>query len=130
MMFKGVLANVPGIENATICDLQEALASGQTTAVDLVRAYSARIDAYDTAGPGLNAVRQVNPDVFTIARSLDENRSASRRPLEGIPILLKDNIATGDAQHTTAGSLALAGCDGSEAVTAGRRCDLGQSESD
>jgi len=50
----------------------------------------------------------VNPDVFTIAGSLDENRSGSRRPLEGIPILLKDNIATGDAQHTTAGSLALA----------------------
>jgi amidase len=108
MMSKGVLANVPGIENATICDLQEALASRQTTAVDLVRAYTARIDAYDTAGPGLNAVRQVNPDVFTIAGSLDENRSGSRRPLEGIPILLKDNIATGDAQHTTAGSLALA----------------------
>jgi amidase len=102
------LPDVPGIENATISDLQETLASGRATVVDLVRAYIARIDAYDRAGPGLNAVRQVNPDVYTIAESLDASRSGSRRPLEGIPILLKDNIATGDAQSTTAGSLALA----------------------
>jgi amidase len=108
MNFMEVLPGVPGVENATMSDLQEALASKQTTAVDLVQAYSARINAYDQAGPCLNAVRQVNPDGFAIARSLDANTSSSRRPLEGIPILLKDNIATGDAQYTTAGSLALA----------------------
>jgi amidase len=96
------------VENATIDDLQEALAAGRTTASDLVRAYTARIEAYDRAGPHLNAVRELNPDALAIAATLDAAKPDKRRPLEGIPILLKDNIATGDAQHTTAGSLALA----------------------
>jgi amidase len=96
------------VENATIGDLQEALAAGRTTAADLVRAYTARIEAYDRAGPRLNAIREMNPDAPAIAAKLDARKSAKRRPLEGIPVLVKDNIATGDAQHTTAGSLALA----------------------
>ena len=96
------------VENATIGDLQEALAAGRTTAAGLVRAYAARIEAYDRAGPRLNAVREMNPDAPAIAATLDARKAGTRRPLEGIPILLKDNIATGDAQHTTAGSLALA----------------------
>jgi amidase len=96
------------VENATIDDLQEALAAGRTTAAGLVRAYAARIDAYDRAGPRLNAVREVNPDALAIAEAVDAHKSEKRRPLEGIPVLLKDNIATGDAQHTTAGALALA----------------------
>jgi amidase len=96
------------VENATIDDLQAALAAGRTTASDLVRAYTARIAAYDRAGPHLNAVRELNPDALAIAATLDAAKPTKRRPLEGIPILLKDNIATGDAQHTTAGSLALA----------------------
>jgi amidase len=96
------------VENATIGDLQEALAADRTTAADLVRAYTARIEAYDRAGPRLNAVRELNPDALAIAEKLDARKSGKRRPLEGIPVLVKDNIATGDAQHTTAGSLALA----------------------
>jgi amidase len=96
------------VENATIGDLQQALAAGRTTAADLVRAYTARIEAYDRAGPRLNAVRELNPDALAIAERLDARKSGGRRPLEGIPVLIKDNIATGDAQHTTAGSLALA----------------------
>jgi amidase len=96
------------VENASIGDLQEALAAGRTTAVDLVRAYTARIEAYDRSGPRLNAVREINPDALAIAEKLDARKSEKRRPLEGIPVLIKDNIATGDAQHTTAGSLALA----------------------
>src|SRR5215475_2521760 len=96
------------VENATIGDLQEALAAGHTTAAGLVRAYTARIEAYDRAGPHLNAVREMNPDAPAIAATIDARKSGARRPLEGIPVLLKDNIATGDAQHTTAGSLALA----------------------
>jgi amidase len=95
------------VENATIGDLQAALASGRTTAAALVSAYLARIEAYDSNGPRLGAVRQVNPDAIAIAAALDSNKPAQRRPLEGIPILIKDNIATADAQHTTAGSLAL-----------------------
>jgi len=96
------------VENATIDDLQQALAAGKVTAAGLVSAYLARIEAYDRAGPRLGAVRELNPEALAIAAALDRNKPAQRRPLEGIPILLKDNIATADAQHTTAGSLALA----------------------
>ena len=96
------------VENASIDELADALAAGKTSAADLVRAYTARIEAYDRAGPRLNAVRELNPEALAIAERLDAQKPAQRRPLEGIPILLKDNIATGDAQHTTAGSLALA----------------------
>jgi len=96
------------VENATIGELQDGLVAGRTTASELVRAYLARIEAYDRAGGHLNAVREANPDALAIAATLDAKKSAQRRPLEGIPILVKDNIATADGQHTTAGSLALA----------------------
>jgi amidase len=100
------------VENATIAGLGAALADGRTSASALARAYLARIEAYDRTGtggnPGLNAVREINPDALAIAAALDGAKPDPRRPLAGIPILLKDNIATGDAQHTTAGSLALA----------------------
>jgi len=94
---------------ATLDEFRAALAAGEITTVELVQHYLARIEAYDRAGPRLNAVRQVNPQALAIAGRLDADRPASRRPLEGIPILVKDNIATGDTQHTTAGSLALEG---------------------
>jgi amidase len=97
------------VEKETIGDLQQALAAGRTTAAALVGAYLARIEAYDRSGVRLGAVREANPDATAIAAALDGNKPAPRRPLEGIPILVKDNIATADAQHTTAGSLALAG---------------------
>ena len=96
------------VENATIGELADALAAGRITSADLVRAYLSRIEAYDRGGPVLNAVREINPDALAIAEALDRAKPARRRPLEGIPILIKDNIATGDKQHTTAGSLALA----------------------
>jgi amidase len=97
------------VQNATIGDLKEALAAGSSTATAQLHAYLARIEAYDRAGPRLNAVREVNPEALMIAAALDAKRPAQRRPLEGIPILIKDNIATADEQHTTAGSLALEG---------------------
>jgi amidase len=97
------------VDNATIGELRRALGAGDTTAAALVQAYLARIEAYDSAGPRLNAVREVNPDAPAIAARSDAREPAKRRPLEGIPILIKDNIATADAQHTTAGSLALEG---------------------
>jgi amidase len=96
------------IENASIDELKDALAAGRTTSADLVRGYTARIEAYDRAGPQLNSIRELNPDALAIAGKLDAAKPKKSRPLEGIPILIKDNIATGDAQHTTAGSLALA----------------------
>src|SRR5216684_361568 len=96
------------VENATIAELQQALAEGRTSASALTRAYLARIEAYDGAVPHLNAVREINPDALAIAAGLDGVTPSRDRPLAGIPILVKDNIATGDRQHTTAGSLALA----------------------
>src|SRR4051794_1761862 len=82
------------VEDATIADLQEALAAGRVTSVGLTQAYLARIDAYDSAGPAINSVREVNPDALAIAAKLDAKKEAKRRPLEGVPILIKDNIAT------------------------------------
>jgi amidase len=97
------------VENATIVELRQALSAGDATAAGLVQAYLARIEAYDSAGQRLNAVREVNPDASVIAAQSDARGPAKPRPLEGIPILIKDNIATADEQHTTAGSLALGG---------------------
>src|SRR6266478_3484936 len=90
---------------ASSTDAQGRRASAATA---LTQAYLARIEAYDRAGPKLNAVREVNPEALAIAASLDRVKPSPKQPLAGIPILLKDNIATGDHQHTTAGSLALA----------------------
>jgi amidase len=97
------------VDNSTIGELRDALDAGDINAAALVKAYLARVEAYDSAGPHLNAVREVNPDALEIAAQSDAREPAKRRPLEGIPILIKDNIATADEQHTTAGSLALAG---------------------
>jgi amidase len=96
------------VEDASLSKLQEALAQGHVTATDLTRAYLSRIEAYDRQGPGLNSVRVTNPDALTIAATLDTEKPSPSRPLAGLLILLKDNIATGDRQPTTAGSLALA----------------------
>ena len=97
------------IENSSLAELQEALAKGATTSSVLTRAYLARIEAYDKAGPALNSVRQINPDALAIAAKLDGVKPSRAQPLAGVPILVKDNIATGDKQPTTAGSLALEG---------------------
>jgi amidase len=96
------------VRNATIEGLLAELAAGRTTAAALVAAYRARIEDHDRGGQRLNSVRLVNPEADAIAAASDA-RTKDRRPLEGIPILVKDNIATGDAQPTTAGSLALEG---------------------
>ncbi len=100
-----------GVEEATIADLQGAMAAGRVTARRLVELYLERIEAIDRQGPTLNSNLEINPDALAIAQSLDEERVATgpRGPLHGIPVLLKDNIATADAMQTTAGSLALVG---------------------
>ena len=98
------------IEEATVADMQSAMASGKLTSVELVSMYLERIAAYDKEGPKLNSVLEINPDALAIAEALDVERATKgqRGPLHGIPILLKDNIDTGDKLHTSAGSLALA----------------------
>ena len=95
------------IANASLTEIQQALAAERTTSSALTRAYLDRIAAYDRAGVALNAVREVNPDALELAAAQDGRKPTKRQPLAGVPILLKDNIATGDRLHTTAGSLAL-----------------------
>jgi len=99
------------LAEATIAELQASLAAGRRTSRGLVEAYLARIAGLDRRGPELRAVLEVNPEALAIADALDAERRAkgARGPLHGIPILLKDNIATHDRMTTTAGSLALAG---------------------
>lgn len=96
---------------ATIRDLQRAMTSGRITARALAEAYFARMDALDSAGPRLASVIERNPDALALAEALDRERKerGPRGPLHGIPILIKDNIATADRMETTAGSLALVG---------------------
>src|SRR6185503_7839438 len=95
------------LENASLGDVAQALSEGKTTATNLTRAYLARIEAYDRGGPKINSVRETNPEALAIAGRLDGVKPSVQQPLAGVPILVKDNIATGDQQHTTAGSLAL-----------------------
>src|SRR6266508_3058145 len=99
------------LEEATIADLQQKMQAGSETSRSLAEKYLARIDAVDRSGPALHSVLETNPDALAIADQLDAERKARgpRGPLHGIPILLKDNIATADRMMTTAGSLALAG---------------------
>ncbi len=107
----GATAPRPEVEEATIAEMQAAMAAGRQTSRGLVEAYLERIAALDRGGPELRAVLEVNPDAAAIAEALDAERRARgpRGPLHGIPILLKDNIGTHDRTTTTAGSLALAG---------------------
>jgi amidase len=99
------------MEELSVLDLQEKLASGELTALGLLESYLERIESIDRHGPALNAVIELNPDAPGIAAALDRERQAGRirGPLHGIPILIKDNIDTHDRMQTTAGSLALAG---------------------
>jgi amidase len=99
------------LDEATIWDLQGAMASGKLNARSLTEKYLARIEAIDQHGPAVNSVIEVNPEALSIADRLDHERAekAPRGPLHGIPVLLKDNIETSDRMSTTAGSLALLG---------------------
>jgi amidase len=95
----------------SLSELQTLLASGELTSSELVSAYLEQIELLDRAGPTLNAIIELNPDVQEIAAVLDRERAEGRPrgPLHGIPIVLKDNIETADRMTTTAGSLALEG---------------------
>lgn len=99
------------LEEVTISALQGGMTSGKYTAKGLTTAYLQRIDELDKKGPALRAVLETNPDALAQATALDAERKAKgpRGPLHGIPVLVKDNVATKDRMQSTAGSLALMG---------------------
>jgi amidase len=100
-----------GILDAGVAQQQQMMQAGKLTSHALTSQYLARIKSIDQAGPRINSIIEINPEALRIALDMDRERAARkvRGPLHGIPILLKDNIATGDRMSTTAGSLALAG---------------------
>jgi len=95
------------VVEASIMDMQRAMASGGVTSRELVQQYLTRIALYDKK---LNAVMTVNPNALREAEERDRERAQGRLrgPLHGIPIALKDNIHTTD-MPTTGGALAFEG---------------------
>ncbi|EXF73423.1 amidase [Colletotrichum fioriniae PJ7] len=110
-------STIPSLLDATLDDLNHGLNSGIFTSVDLVNAYIERIKE---TTPTLNAVTEINPDAVSIAETLDLIRRQGGPllgPLHGIPVLIKDNIATADKMNNTAGSYVLLGAKVSEDST-------------
>ena len=99
------------LNEATVAQLQSMMSSGELSSVALTNYYIKRIIALDQDGPGVNSVIELNPDALAMAKAADKLRSEGKvlGPLHGIPVLLKDNIDTGDRMQTTAGSFALVG---------------------
>jgi amidase len=98
------------LNETTIQELQHFMDSGKYTAEQLTELYLKRIEEIDRREPGLNSIIEINPDCLEIARQMDADRKSgkTRGPLHGIPVVIKDNIATADRMLTTAGSLAMA----------------------
>ena len=105
------LADQFELNEITIKELQVKMQEGKISSKTLTQMYLKRIADIDKSGPKLNAIIELNPDALAIATKMDEERKQGkiRGPLHGIPILIKDNINTGDKMQTTAGSLALVG---------------------
>lgn len=99
------------LDEITVDELRRSMATGSRTAESITERYLDRIEEIDRGGPAINSVIEQNPQALEIARRRDEEREAGqlRGPLHGIPVLLKDNIETGDRMMTTAGALALMG---------------------
>ncbi|PPQ69889.1 hypothetical protein CVT26_014152 [Gymnopilus dilepis] len=108
---KGI--TLPDLYEASVLELQAGLDAGHFTSVDLIKAYFARIDEVNLKGPALRAVLETNPSALAQAAALDKERKlfGKRSLLHGIPVLLKDNIATvaSEGMNTTAGSFSLLG---------------------
>ncbi|MFD5083909.1 amidase [Kitasatospora sp. NPDC058201] len=96
------------LDRVTIAGLQQAMERHRLTSEQLTGLY---LDRIRRLNPRLGAVVAVNPDAAAIARASDRARRVhgARGPLEGIPVLLKENMDTADRQPTTAGSTALSG---------------------
>ncbi len=104
-------ATPTNLNEATVAQLQAMMASGQLTSVALTQFYLKRILRLDQNGPGVNAVIELNPDALSLAIEADQMRAQGKvlGPLHGLPVLVKDNIDTGDKMQTSAGSFALVG---------------------
>ena len=100
-----------GFNEFTVAQLEAEMASGKITSVRLTEYYIERILGLDQGGPGVNAVIELNPDALNMARAADKlfKQGIILGPMQGIPVLLKDNVETGDQMQTTAGSFALVG---------------------
>ena len=109
---KDFVAAAPSQFNeATVADLQAKMNAGTLTSEQLTQYYLRRILDLDQNGPGVNAVIELNPDALRIAQQMDDLRRHGKilGPMHGIPVLIKDNIDTGDRMQTSAGSFALVG---------------------
>src|SRR6184192_1509188 len=111
LLIPSVVAARTAYNEFTVARLQTEMAAGRLTSVQLTQFYLDRISALDQAGPNVNSVIELNPDALQLAQDADNRRAKGKviGPLDGIPVLLKDNIDTGDKMQTTAGSLALMG---------------------
>jgi len=115
------------LEETTIQQIQTALRDRSLTCRALVEQYLKRIDAYDKAGPALNAIVMINPDALKTADDLDRRfrQSGPVGPMHCVPVLVKDNYETID-MPTTAGSLSLKGMmTGKDAFVVKRLRDAG-----
>ena len=99
------------LDEVTIDALQQAMQTGKYSSRSIAEMYLKQIAAIDKSGPILNAVIELNPDALAIADQMDAERRSGklRGPMHGIPVLVKDNINTGDKMMTTAGASALEG---------------------
>lgn len=99
------------LNEITIDELQQAMQSGKYSSRSITEMYLKRIAAIDKSGPYLNAIIELNPDALSIADAMDKERKAGkiRSAMHGIPVLIKDNINSGDKMMTTAGASALEG---------------------
>lgn len=99
------------LSEITIPALQEKMKNGILSSKLITQWYLKRIEQIDKNGPSLNSIIEINPDAIAIAEAMDTERKngKTRSALHGIPVLIKDNIDTGDKMMTTAGSLALVG---------------------
>lgn len=98
------------MDQQSIEELQQSMQKGEFSAVELTLEYMRKIAENNQQGASLAAVIEINPDALFLAEAMDRerHRTGLRGPLHGIPVLIKDNINTADAMHTSAGSMALA----------------------
>lgn len=95
------------LNEITIRQLQQLIKEKKLSVKELVQGYIDRIQKLDEGEDGLDSVLEINPDVLDIADALDRQGNEEGRLLYGVPVLIKDNIATADRMHTSAGSVAL-----------------------